>query len=355
MHKSLFVPVSIAALASALSGCGEQPTDPRTLAPLVRTGQAGLAGNDAREFTGVVAARVESDLGFRVGGKVVARMVNTGEFVRRGQVLMRIDATDLALANDASSARVEAARALARQTSAEETRMRGLVDAGAVSASSYDQAKAAADVARAQLKSAEAQARVARNDAGYTVLVADADGVVVETLAEPGQVVAAGQTVIRIASAGPREALIQLPETIRPSIGSAAQARTYSGASGSAVLRELSGAANPATRTFAARYVLDGEAAKAPLGATVTITLAQPAATPSLEVPLGAIRDLGKGPGVWIVRTGQPARVVWRPVQIATIGEETAFIRSGLRLGDTFVTMGAHLLHQNQAVRVARP
>lgn len=350
-------PIQIAcvalALSASLTACQKQEADPRTEPPLVRV-MTPLAESEAdREFTGVVAARVQSDLGFRVGGKVVERLVNAGDVVRRGQPLMRIDQTDLALATRATLGTVEAARAMALQTAADERRLRDLVAAGAVSASSYDQAKAAADAARAQLSAAQAQARVSRNEAGYSVLLADADGTVVETVAEPGQVVGAGQVVVRVARSGPREALVQLPETVRPTIGSSARARTYQGASGDATLRQLSDAANPATRTFEARYVLAGAPARAPLGSTVTIALTMPGDAGAIEVPLGAIRDVGKGPGIWVVQLGAQPRVTWRPVRIATLGEETATISAGLKSGERFVAMGAQMLREGQPVRIA--
>src|SRR6185295_5751750 len=128
--------------------------------------------------------------------------------------------------------------------------------------------KANAEAARAQLKAAEAQARAAQNALGYALLVADLDGVIVETLAEPGQVVAAGQTVVRLAQHGPREAIVQLPETLRPALGSTAQAAIFgrAGVVTPTHLRELSSAADPATRTFQAKYVLEGPLADAPLG-----------------------------------------------------------------------------------------
>lgn len=350
-------PIQIACVALAfsasLSACQKQEPDPRTRPPLVLVMTPVAESGTNREFTGVVAARVQSDLGFRVGGKVIERLVNAGEVVRRGQPLMRIDQTDLALAMRATLGTVEAARARALQTAADERRLRDLVAAGAVSASSYDQAKAAADAARAQLSAAQARAGVSRNEAGYSVLVADAGGTVVETLVEPGQVVGAGQVVMRVARSGPREAVVQLPEDLRPAIGSAARARTYGGALGSATLRQLSDAANPMSRTFEARYVLAGEAARAPLGSTVTVTLALPGDAGATQVPLGAIRDAGKGPGVWIVSKAAQPKVTWRPVRIATLGEETATISAGLNAGDRFVAMGAHMLHEGQPVRVA--
>ncbi|WP_176598980.1 MULTISPECIES: efflux RND transporter periplasmic adaptor subunit [Sphingobium] len=350
-----FIGAGLSALAFSLplAACHQAEADPRTQSPLVRVMQPAAEGEVNREFTGVVAAQVKSDLGFRVGGKVIERLVNAGDIVRRGQPLMRIDQTDLVLATRATLGTVDAARARARQTAADERRFRDLVGAGAVSASAYDQAKAAADSARAQLSAAEAQARVARNEANYSVLVADADGTVVETLAEPGQVVSAGQIVVRVARSGPREALVQLPETLRPAIGSAAQARTYEGASGTATLRQLSDAANPESRTFEARYVLSGTPARAPLGSTVTVMLALPGDVRAIQVPLGAIRDVGKGPGVWVIRKGSQPTVTWRPVRIVSLGQESATLAAGLNSDDRFVAMGAHMLHEGQQVRVS--
>lgn len=340
-------------LALPLLACGHVEPDARTKPPLVRVMTPAAAGSATREFTGIIAARVQSDLAFRVGGKVIARLVNAGNTVRRGQPLMRIDQTDLALATQASVGTVEAARARALQTAADERRFRDLVGAGAVSASAYDQAKAAADSAHAQLSAAQAQARVARNETNYGVLLADADGTVVETLAEPGQVVTAGQIVVRVARSGPREAVIQLPETLRPAIGSTVQARTYDGATGTGALRQLSDSANPASRTFEARYVLTGAAMRAPLGSTVTVTLAQPGDASATEVPLGALRDTGHGPGVWIVRGGAQPTVAWHPVRICAIDAETATVTAGLKAGDRFVALGAHMLREGQPVRIA--
>jgi RND family efflux transporter MFP subunit len=268
---------------------------------------------------------------------------------------MRIDATDYALAVSAQTELVEAARARAVQTAADERRYRSLVAAGAVSALAYDQTKAAADSAQAQLAAAEAQARVSRNAAGYAVLTADADGVVVETLAEPGQVVAAGQPVVRLAHAGPREATVTLPETVRPALGSVAEAYAFDGdQAGHARLRQLSDAADPRTRTYEAKYVLSGAAAQAPLGSTMVVSLpvqGGDGAQRGVEAPIGALYDAGKGPGVWVVAPGA-ATVQWRPVRVAALSAETATISSGLNGGERFVALGAQMLHQGQRVRV---
>lgn len=349
-----FLPATaLTVLAMALAACAKTEADPRLEPPLVRTQTADAAAAPTRSYTGVVSARVQSNLGFRVPGKVTERLVDTGQSVHAGQPLMRIDRTDLQLADAASTQAMEAARAEAVQTAADEKRFRGLVGRGAVSASAYDQARAASESAAAKLKAAEAQARVSRNESGYSVLMADADGTVVETLAEPGQVVTAGQVVVRLAHAGPREAVVDLPETVRPAIGSEAEASVFgeTGPAGHARLRQLSDAADPATRTFEARYVLEGDAAQAPLGTTVVVRLTQQGAG-GIEVPLAAIYDAGKGPGVWLVSAGTQT-VSWKAVTLRGVGDESAAVSAGLAPGDRFVALGAHQLHEGEKVRLS--
>src|SRR5687767_10928279 len=273
--------ITIGLLAGVLTvvlmgGWSSKPAvkDPRLQSPRVEIFEAEAARASRRTFTGIVEARVQSDLGFRVGGKILERSVDMGQRVQKGQVLMRLDSADLKLLLAAQQANVEAARAKYIQAKADEARYAVLVETRAVSRQEYDQARAALDSAKAQLEAAEAQARVSNNSSEYAVLLADADGVIVRTLSEPGQVVAAGQTVIQLAHDGPREALINLPEGVRPDLETTASARLYGrDQMYQARLRELSEAADPASRTFAARFVLEGEAASAPLGSTVTIEL----------------------------------------------------------------------------------
>jgi RND family efflux transporter MFP subunit len=342
------LPFVLAACIDAASSA-----DPRMQPPLVRTEAVTASASSARSFTGIVAARVQSDLGFRVPGKVLERLIDTGQPVRRGQALMRIDPRDLGLALRAHEEAVAAANARVRQTSQEESRYRELVARGAVSKSAYDKVRMDAESARADLNAAQAQADVARNQTSYAVLFADADGVVVEALAEPGQVVAAGQLVVRVAHAGPREAIVELPETLRPAIGSTGRATLYgSGLTGSAQLRQLSDAANRQTRTFEARYVLADPLADAPLGSTISIQLANVEPHPALQVPIGAIFDAGNGAGVWLVE-GETPRVTWRVVQIVRLGDEAALVVGNVKAGDRVVALGAHLLHEGEQVRPA--
>src|SRR2546427_8725084 len=358
-HRRLLLATGFLAggLAVALMAGGSKPAtkDPRLLSPRVEIFKAEAAGSSSRTFTGIVEARVQSDLGFRVGGKILERSVNVGQRVQKGQVFMRLDDVDLKLSFAAQQANVEAARPKYMQANADEARYAALVKSGAVSRQEYDQARAARDSAKGQLEAAEAQARVSSNSSEYAVLLADADGVIVRTLSEPGQVVAAGQTVIQLAHDGPREALINLPEGVRPELGTIASARLYGqDQTYQAKLRQLSDAADPASRTFEARYVLEGEAGSAPLGSTVTITLVteQKSGDKSVRVPVGAVYDRGSGPGVWIV--DGKSEVKFRSVTIASIGQEEVVLSHGLDAGEKVVALGAHLLHEGQVVNAAK-
>ena len=332
---------------------GAAVSDPRQEPPIVRLVTAAPATGFERSFTGIIGARVESNLGFRVPGKIVERLVDVGQQVKAGQPLMRIDDTDLRLALTAKSNAVAATLALVVQTEPDERRYASLLKDGWVPRQRYEQAKAALDTARAQLASAQADARVAENETTYTVLLADADGTVVETLSEPGQVVSAGQTVVRVAKAGAREAVVALPETIRPALGSAAEASVYGGDERryKAVLRQLSNSADAQTRTYEARFVLDGDAAAAPLGATVTIRLASQAHQPEVQVPLGAVLDDGEKTGVWVLDRAT-STVHFQPVQLVRVSSENAVI-SGLNSDDPIVSLGAHLLQEGARVRTA--
>ena len=352
----LLIAVSGAAAFAAVSLRTQEAStvsDPRQEAPIVRLARAERVTGSERGFTGIIAARVQSNLGFRVPGKIVERFVNVGEQVKAGQPLMRIDETDLRLALTAKRDAVAAARASVVQLDADERRYAKLLSDGWVSRQRYDQAKAASDTAKAKLAAAEADARVAENEATYSVLVADADGTIVKTMGEPGQVVSAGQTVVELAHAGPREAVVDFPEAIRPAIGSVAEASVY-GSDGrryAAHLRRLSDAADAQTRTYEARYVLDGAAAAEPLGATVTVWLTSQVSQPEVQVPLGAVFDDGRKTGVWVFHRAT-STVHFLPVKEVGLTSESAVI-SGLRSGDPIVSLGAQLLHEDERVRAA--
>ncbi|MEJ5020874.1 efflux RND transporter periplasmic adaptor subunit [Ochrobactrum vermis] len=335
-----------------VSGHERTDADPRTAPSLVRLVAAQAAGTQTRSFTGTVEARIQSNLGFRVPGKIVERMVDVGQQVRAGQALMRIDETDLQLALTAKRNAVDAARALLVQAQADERRYAILVRKGlAATPQRYEQAKAALDTAAAQLSAAEAEARVAENEASYSVLTADADGTVVNTLGEPGQVVAAGQTVVQLAHNGPREAVVWLPETLRPQLGSVARANIYGNreSGGNARLRQISDSADAQTRTYEARYVLEGAAASAPLGSTVTVEVSDSSHATGISVPISAVLDNGNRTGVWVVNSAT-STVHLVPVTIEEVGQENALV-SGVEAGQQIVALGAHLLNEGDAVR----
>ena len=339
-----------------LAACSPAETATPTEPPLVQTIAVAPGAGAVARYTGVIRARTESNLGFRVGGKIFERLVDAGDHVRLGQPLMRLDRTDFTLALNAARASVEAARAQMIKARADEERSRKLVADGWTSKQTYDQNKGAADAAIAQFANAEAQASQIQNQAGYAELQADADGVVMEVPSYPGEVVAAGQTVVKLARDGAREAEIFLPEASRRLAKGDATATLYAERETTfpARLRELSATADPATRTYRARYILSGGGEDAPLGATATLQLkSQDQSRPAtVEVPLAALFDQGRGPSVWRFDAAT-GTVNPQAVQVARMGEERAEIVAGLDLGDRIVALGAHLLKAGQKVREA--
>ncbi|KQO59818.1 RND transporter [Methylobacterium sp. Leaf86] len=348
--------IALGMIGLALTACSPAETAVSPQPPLVQTVEVVRSGSGMARYTGVIRARTESNLGFRVGGKIFERLVDPGDRVTRGQPLMRLDRTDFSLALNAARASVEAARAQMIKAKADEERSRKLVSDGWTSKQTYDQNKGAADAAIAQFANAEAQASQIANQAGYAELQADADGVVMEVPSEPGQVVAAGQTVVKLARDGAREAEVFLPEGSRRAAQGEASATLYAEGESTypARLRELSATADPATRTYRARYILSGGGETAPLGATVTLLLKTLSAgrAAAVEVPLGALFDQGQGTSVW--RYDAATETV-RPqvVKVARMGEERADIVAGLSAGDRIVALGAHLLKPDQKVRSA--
>jgi RND family efflux transporter MFP subunit len=322
----------------------------------VRTFTVTSARTSVAEFTGVIHARTESDLGFRVPGKITEKLVKDGDHVKRGQPLMRLDPTDLQLAATAAREAVEAARAQNKRALADELRLRKLVAMNAVSVQEYDQAKSSADATTAQLNAAAASLAQLENQVGYAVLKAEADGVVMETPADVGQVVGAGTVVIRLAHDGPREAVVNLPEG-EVKVKSTAVASLYAdpGQNFPAQLRELSAMADPLTRTYQARYTLSGAGGNAPLGATVTVHLSGEAtdgAVHQYEIPIGALYDGGAGPSVWVVEKNPAALILSRrAVEVVKLGSEIALISKGLKPGEQILALGAHLAKEGEQVK----
>lgn len=323
---------------------------------LVRSFTVISAQGGVAEFTGVIHARTESDLGFRVSGKILEKLVKAGDHVKRGQALMRLDPTDLRLAANAAQSAVEAARAQNKRALADELRQRELVAIKAVSVQEYEQAKSVADATTAQLNSAVAYSMQLENQVGYAVLRADADGVIMEIPADVGQVVGAGNVVVRLAHDGAREAVVNLPEGNEKIAKSSATATLYadSGQTFPAKLRELSAMADPLTRTYQARYTLGGVGENAPLGATVTVHLNGEntnSAAQQYEVPVGALYDGGAGTSVWVINP-DTSSLSRRPVEVAKLGSETALVNKGLKPGERILALGAHLVKEGERVKI---
>lgn len=339
-----------------LMGCSHQKeSDPRTIAPLVRVATIQEENvSNLGSFTGIVGARIESNLGFRVSGKVIKRLVDTGQIVKKGQILIRIDPTDLELANKAQQESVKAAQARAEQATRDEARYHDLLGSGAISNSAYDQVKATSDMAKAQLISAQSQAKVTLNNRQYSDLIADSDGTITETLAEPGQVVNAGQTVIRLAHSGQKEAVVQLPENVRPEIGTTGEATVF-GQQNIKIpikLRQLSNTADQQTRTYEARFVLEDALNNVPFGSTVNVAIAKQNHNVQklLKIPLGSLLDKGKESGVWVINQ-KTQTVIWHPVIVKTVDDDYAYVTGNLHEGEQIVALGAHLLKENEKVR----
>lgn len=345
-------PVLSLSTALVLMGCSQQTqeADPRTQAPLVIQSMVQAKADQQRRFLGLVSARVESPLAFRVGGKIDTRHVQNGEHVKKGQLLMTLDPKDLQLDHRARLAAVQAAQAQAEQAESDYKRLSLLVDQGGVSRQAHEQSRQALRSAQANLKSAQAQAEIARNADQYSALKADADGIITAQMGDVGQVVSPGQAVLRLALDGPREVIVSLPEQWDIPLGTRATIElTDSQQSLPARLRELAQSSDPATRSYQARFSFDDETISARLGSSAIVHLTPPEADALNQVPLTALYDPGKGPGVWVIDAQNT--VHWQAVTIAKLAQEHAYLSDGPDAGTPIVALGANLLHEGQEVR----
>lgn len=341
MKTELLAPICCIAL-TLLAACGEKAPPPDTVdtGPRLVKALKVSSGETAQEhrYSGEVRARIETTPGFRIGGKLVERLVDVGARVKPGQPLARLDAADQRLA--ATQAEANRALAAAELKRTEELRQKNFIS------------QAALDARQTAATAAEAQARLAQNQAAYATLVADAPGVVAAVLAEPGQVVGAGQAVFRLARDGEREVAIAIPESRLAGlqVGAAATVELWGGKTYPGRLRELAPAADPASRTFAARVsILDADAAVA-LGMTAAVGFAQ-ASPREIVVPLAAILQQGDRPAVWVI--GADGTLSQRPVEITRYDDRGAVVAAGLQAGETIVAAGAFKLAAGEKVRVA--
>ena len=358
--NSTFPAVSLTALAAAsvlLAACSGPPTPVAVVKPVFVTTVTPVASAEARTLTSVVRARVETDLAFRTGGKVVERLVEVGDVVKAGQALARLDPADYQLAVSAAADQVQAASVDAQQAASDEARFRRLLADGSVGSADHERQKARADAAAARLEQARRQLALARNREGYATLAAPYPGVVTALRFERGQVVSEGQPVLSLAREGEREIVAELPEEW---VGRArtliASATPWHDAKSPLplVLRELSPLATAQGRTFRVRYAATPESraqvAALPLGSTMQLKLAAPQAGPSaIAVPVTALVKGSGSAGVWVL-DAKGSGLIFTPVQVVAIDDASVRV-TGLAAGSRVVSVGAQKLDAHVTVR----
>jgi RND family efflux transporter MFP subunit len=353
-YYRLLAGASLALIAIALTGCDDtvaQKAEPPR--PVLAATVHYEAESPERSFVGTIRPRIEADTGFRVPGKVAKRLVEVGQTVDLGQPLATLDEVDLKLQAEQAEAELRAATGVLAQAAAAETRARGLRVNGWTTDAQMDQAKAAADEARARLNRAQRSVELTRNSLSYATLMADSRGVVTATLIEPGQVVASGQTAIRVARFGEKEAVVAIPETLvgRAKDGSTSVTlwsrpdRKYA-----AKLREIAPAADPATRTYLAKFSLPEADDSVSLGMTATLTLADQATTRVARLPLSALFSEGHDPSFYVV--DEKGAVSLKPVTVKSYESNDVVVTGGVDEGAKVVALGVQKLDPAQKVRV---
>jgi RND family efflux transporter MFP subunit len=353
-YSRLLAGASLAFLAVALAGCNDKVAEKATPGRPVLVATAHYESESPeRSFVGTVRPRIEADMGFRVPGKVAKRLVEVGQTVDVGQPLATLDEIDLKLQAEQAEAEFSAATGVLAQAAAAEQRARDLRGKGWATDAQLDQAKAAGDEARARLNRAERSVDLTKNSLSYATLEADTRGVVTATLIEPGQVVASGQTAIRVARFGEKEAVVAIPETLlgRAKDGVATVTlwsepdKKYA-----AKLREVAPSADPATRTYLAKFSLPDADDHVSLGMTATLTLADPATERVARLPLSALFSEGGDPSLYVVDS--KGEVALKPVTVKSYGTNDVVISGGVDEGAQVVTLGVQKLDPAQKVRV---
>jgi RND family efflux transporter MFP subunit len=351
--KSLVTPISVFTLALLLSACSEKPPVVEDIRP-VRALQIAAAGaENVVELAGEIQPRYESRLGFRVSGKVIARQVEIGTVVKRGQVLMQIDPRDLQLSQAQAHASVNAAASNLSLAKAEYERYRELRQKNFVSQAVLDAKDAAYKSAIANHEQSNAALNIATNQNSYANLIADADGVVTALQAEAGQVVAAGTPVVQLARTGEKEARISIPEDQVELVRQVKEMKVHIWANQSLVLRgqlrELSPVADPATRTYTAKISIPNAPPEVRLGMTATVSFITRADKNLIRLPLTALLNDKNQTAIWVIENGVVRSV---PVQVGGVMGNEVVIASGVNAGQMVVTAGVNTLRPGQKVKV---
>lgn len=351
--------VLAAALTLLLAACSksEPSADPVRAVRTVTLTEQRRGG--VHEYAGEIRARTESQLSFRVGGKMTKRLVNLGDTVKAGEVLAQLDARDLQLGQQAARANVAAAEATFEQTTADFARYKELSEKGFIGPAEFDRRAMGVKSAKALLDQAKAAASMQVNQTGYAALTADASGVITGIELEPGMVAAAGTPIVRLAHNGPRDVVFSVPEDqvgAIKSIGSTPghiMVRLWGSKEAElpATIREISAAADPVTRTFLVKADLGDAGAdqEARLGQSATVLLTLPQEVGVIKLPLSALREVDGHSAVWLVdRSNMTIRS--HDVKLAGADGNEAVIAKGLEPGQIVVTAGVHVLNAGQKV-----
>jgi len=352
---------AIALLALALTGAGcarKQEPAPEPARPVRSIVVGATSGSVGATYSGQIEARYESKLGFQTSGKIVARLVDVGSRVKRGQPLLRLDPAQEQLHVVAAVADVDAARSRVAQNKVDLQRTEQLLARQFASQAEVDQQRLALAESESQLRSALAQQQIKVNQRGYTELVADRDGVVTALSAEAGQVVSAGQAIVTVAADGEREVVVSVPESRVDELRRAGalqislwaqRDKRYAGS-----LRELAPDADSVTRTYSARITIRDADPSLMLGMTASVHAPDVAGRSAIRLPLTAIVHKDGQALVWIVDPAS-AQVATRSVELGSAHDDEVLVTRGLSGGETVVTAGVHQLHAGQRVALAAP
>ena len=354
MHRVVLLSAGVI-LVAALSGCTreEEAPAPFRAVNVVRVSQSQQDGEVA--YSGEVKPRYETALGFRVGGKIVERLVDVGDVVTAGRVLARLDPEDQKLNSQAVRSRLAAADAAYKQAKGDLGRYTELYEKRFISQAEFDRRRTEFNVAEAQLAQVRAELAVMENQANYTRLRADHAGVVTDIEAEVGQVVASGQTVLRVARTGEKEVAISVPESKLDELDAATDItvtlwanpdRKYRGK-----VREVSPVADPVTRTYAVRIAMADADESVSLGMTANVYLRGITRGRTVPLPATALFQQGDGAAVWRVDTAT-GRVSALAVKVVRYFEDKVAVTGELADGDVVVRAGVHKLFEGEPVRV---
>ncbi len=313
------------------------------------------AGRETLKLAGTLAPRLEAPLAFQVAGKLSARPVDIGTRVTPGLLIGKLDAEDFVLQLGRAQAQVASAEADLRRLQADLKRYEALKTSMVFTQATYDQRAAAASVAQQTLIGARSQVAIAARQMNYTTLTADTGGIVTAVLAEPGQVIAAGQAVVRVARDEELEVSVPVPENrlADAQAGSDARVTLWSEPNKSyrVRLRELAASADPQTRTYLAKYTLLDQPQTAKMGMTATVMLAKGDTTPVASLPLSSLFQQGDKPAVWVVDAAKGS-VSLKPVTVAAYHQDAVILSGGVQPGDLVATAGVHRIDPGIKVRI---